>query len=57
MKIKTERTPNPNVRKDFIAIKVSQTERAMIEQLAKRHAGGNISAFVRYAALNFKAKP
>ena len=53
-KIKTERPPNPARRDKIIALKLNAEEWAAIETKAKKFADGNVSAFVRFAALNFK---
>lgn len=54
MKIKTPRKPNPHRRDKLIALKVSAEEFAALTEKAARLAGGNLSAFVRFAALNIK---
>lgn len=54
MKIKTSRKPNPHRRDKTIALKVNQEEFAALAERAAKLAGGNISAFVRFAALNIK---
>lgn len=53
MKIKTERTPHPDKRVKIISLKLSPEEWKAIEAKAKKHAGGNVSAFLRHAAINF----
>ncbi len=55
--IKTSRTRNPYRRTARpVVLRVSEIERLALEQLAVRYAGGNLSAFVRHAALSFKGK-
>lgn len=53
--IKTERVPpSPLARKKLIALKLNPQEWAVIEAKAKKYAEGNVSAFLRYAGINFK---
>lgn len=56
MKIKTERAPNPNKRGKMVALKLNDAEWAAIEKKAKKYADGNVSAFLRYAGMNFEPK-
>jgi hypothetical protein len=53
MKIKTERTPNPMRRGKVVALKLNFEEWKIIEAKAKKLSGGNVSAFIRHAALTF----
>jgi hypothetical protein len=52
--IKTPRTPNPLRRGKIIALKLNAEEWRGIQRGAKKWAGGNVSAFIRHAALFFK---
>lgn len=53
VKIKTPRTPNPMRRGKLVAVKLNPEEWKIIEAKAKKLAGGNVSAFIRHAALSF----
>lgn len=48
----------PALKKDHLEktvnVRVTETERSLIEKLARKYAGGNISAWMRHAALKFK---
>lgn len=56
-KIVTERAPpSPLARKRLISLKLNAQELEVIESLAKKHADGNVSAWVRHAAMNYRPK-
>jgi hypothetical protein len=53
---KKARPIDPEARRDehTISLRLSLTERVFIDSHARKYAGGNVSEWVRYAALNFK---
>ena len=55
MKLKDprQRKADPNRRHVQIALRVSESEFERLAQHAKRYTDGNISALVRYYALNY----
>lgn len=52
--IETVRAPNPRTRREILRLRLSSEELAEIQALADKHAGGNISAYVRHAARTWK---
>jgi hypothetical protein len=50
------KTGQPPKKKEMIAFKVSPGDRAAIQAMADAFADGNVSQWVRFAALNFKPK-
>lgn len=52
--LKNDKKPNPYVRKIVLPIKVNSEEMRKILLHAGAFTKGNVSAWVRYAALNFK---
>jgi len=57
-KLKLTRPPlelrHPDARHCMVPVRVSAAERARIAELARRYTDGNVSEYLRYAALNFK---
>lgn len=53
---KKARPIDPEARRDehTLSLRLSVGERALIGALARKYAGGNMSEWVRYAALNFR---
>lgn len=47
----------PETRSRPFNIKVTETEYTVLQTKAQRYTDGNISAWVRYAALNLQPKP
>ena len=41
-------------RRKYVAVRLTSDEYEKILRLAKKHAGGSLSAWVRYTALNFE---
>lgn len=56
MSNRTPSIPNLNARKHQLPCRVSADEMKTIIELAKKYAQGNVSRWVRYAALNLKLK-
>lgn len=55
-KKRTPSIPNPYARKHQLPCRVSSEEMNAIVELAKEYTGGNISRWIRSAALNYKGK-
>jgi hypothetical protein len=54
-KITTPKIENPNARTGApMGFKVNDAERAVIEEKARKLAGGNVSAYLRHAALYYR---
>ena len=54
-RITTPKLGNPNARNGApLGFKVNENERRVIEAKAGRYAGGNMSAYLRHAALNYE---
>lgn len=53
-KLRSEKTPNPNARLIRAIFRVNSGEMATILQLSHAYASGNISEWMRYAALHFR---
>ena len=53
-KFRTPKIPNPHARKIPLPCRVNAEEMRKILGFAHKYTGGNVSEFVRYAALNFK---
>lgn len=45
---------NKKPRRKYVAVRLTLDEYEKILKLAKKHAGGSLSAWVRYTALNFE---
>ncbi len=41
-------------KKRFLILKLTEFERSLIQKKAKRFAAGNVSAWIRFSAINFK---
>lgn len=58
--IKTKRAknphPNPNVKGRVQPIRFSTAEWKAIKANADKYAGGNMSAFIRFAAMNYSPR-
>ena len=54
MRIKSIRTKVNKNR--ILSISVSPSELRTIKKLAQKYAGGNVSAWIRYCAINYKPK-
>jgi len=53
MKLKQEKKPTKQV---YIGIKTSEEEKAQIQHQADKYAEGNVSLWIRFAALHFEPK-
>lgn len=60
MKLKPTQTPLPQIysRSNIypVSVRFSSSERALLRDQAKEFAGGNLSEYIRYAALHFKPR-
>ena len=54
--LKATKKPNPHARKIVVPFKVNSEEMRELMKKAHGYSKGNISAWVRFAALNFKPK-
>lgn len=52
-RITTPKLDNPNARKKPMVFKVNEEEEELILSRASKLAGGNLSAYLRHAALNY----
>lgn len=53
-KLKSTKQPNPHARKIVVTLKVNSDEMRTLLARAHGFAKGNVSEWVRYAALHFK---
>lgn len=53
--LESTKKKNPYTRHAFVGIKFSPDEVQYLKSMAKKLTKGNMSEFIRYCALNFKA--
>jgi hypothetical protein len=54
-KAKAQAVKKSKARKtEIVNLKVTSQERGVLNALAKKHAGGNISAWLRHSGLNYR---
>ena len=52
-KLKLERPENPYVRNEQMALRLNEEEMAHLKKMADKFTEGNVSEYVRYAAMKF----